>query len=387
MLDGTAINEAIMAKRRRGGGGEGDTDAVDAQLRVRDAAEDMAFLRALDLRDSLLDFQQNRAERTIVIDDQSDFFDGSAHWLTAEQKREAAVKEKEFMDRVSRRRQDLPVQVSIDVAGRCIYGVDETPLFPEGTDGPDGAAAVPLAGGAGVGREAGTAGGGAGKGPARCGEGSGYGGAGGGAEGGAGKAGRRGRGPTVDLMGPTGKDDLSLGARHGVLKEQQHGIGQAALEGRAQEIYELLRASVMAADGGGRGGDADERRGGAGRERVQYDSNRVGCVCVSAIAADDEAEEDADGVVGCFTDELDGGAAGDRGFGGGCAGGAEVGGSEGAGVLEGLGSFVDDHVGDKGLCLSMHQPWASLAVHGVKQIEGVFAFFFFKIEGVFASQL
>ena len=38
--------QAIMAKRRRGGGGQGETDHVDAQLRDRDAAEDLAFLRS-----------------------------------------------------------------------------------------------------------------------------------------------------------------------------------------------------------------------------------------------------------------------------------------------------------------------------------------------------
>ena len=51
MLDGTPIDQAIMAKRRRGGGGVGDVDEVDAQLLDRNADEDLAFLRALDLRD------------------------------------------------------------------------------------------------------------------------------------------------------------------------------------------------------------------------------------------------------------------------------------------------------------------------------------------------
>ena len=34
-----------MAKRRRGGGEEGEMDVVDVQLRDRDAAEDLAFLK------------------------------------------------------------------------------------------------------------------------------------------------------------------------------------------------------------------------------------------------------------------------------------------------------------------------------------------------------
>jgi hypothetical protein len=52
------------------------------------------FLEAMDLRDSLLDFEKNRAARTTVIDDQSDYFDSSAHWLTEQQQKEAAAKEK-----------------------------------------------------------------------------------------------------------------------------------------------------------------------------------------------------------------------------------------------------------------------------------------------------
>ena len=79
---------------------------------------------------SLLEFEQNRAARTTVIDDQSDYFDSSAHWLTDEQRQEAAAKEKAFMERVDRRRRDIPVEFSIDIAGRCIYGVADTPLFP-----------------------------------------------------------------------------------------------------------------------------------------------------------------------------------------------------------------------------------------------------------------
>ena len=120
-----------MAKRRRGGGQAGETDAVDVQLLDRDAAEDKSFLRAMDLRDSLLDFEANRAARTTVIDDQSDYFDSSAHWLTDEQKKEAAAKEKEFLDRLNRRRRDVQVSVSIDIAGRRIYGTqDDSPLYP-----------------------------------------------------------------------------------------------------------------------------------------------------------------------------------------------------------------------------------------------------------------
>jgi len=66
MLDGTPVDEAIMAKRRRGGGREGERDEVDLQLQERNAEEDLAFLRAMDLRDSLLDFEKNRAARTTV---------------------------------------------------------------------------------------------------------------------------------------------------------------------------------------------------------------------------------------------------------------------------------------------------------------------------------
>ena len=39
-----------------------------------------------------------------MIDDQSDYFDSSAHWLTDEQKKIAAAQEKAFLERVDRRR-------------------------------------------------------------------------------------------------------------------------------------------------------------------------------------------------------------------------------------------------------------------------------------------
>ena len=47
MLDGTPVNEAVMAKRRRGGGSIFETDKLDAQLQERNAAEDLAFLKVL----------------------------------------------------------------------------------------------------------------------------------------------------------------------------------------------------------------------------------------------------------------------------------------------------------------------------------------------------
>ena len=95
---------------------------------------------------SLLEFEQNRAARTTVIDDQSDYFDSSAHWLTDEQRQEAAAKEKAFMERVDRRRRDIPVEFSIDIAGRCIYGVADTPLFPEGSNSGSDAPVTPNVG-------------------------------------------------------------------------------------------------------------------------------------------------------------------------------------------------------------------------------------------------
>ena len=263
MLDGTPVDQAIMAKRRRGGGEAGETDEVDVQLLDRDAAEDKSFLRAMDLRDSLLDFEANRAARTTVIDDQSDYFDSSAHWLTDEQKKEAAAKEKEFLDRLNRRRRDVQVSVSIDIAGRRIYGTqDDSPLYPEGAAAAAAVAGVEAAAGgaAGAAGHAGDAAFAAGV------------GIGGGMDGeGAGIAGRKSRGPTLDLMGPTAERDMNLGARHGVLKEQN--IGKAALEGRAHEVYELLMASVLSGDGGGGGGGG--KGGGGGGEALAGACNMI----------------------------------------------------------------------------------------------------------------
>ncbi len=41
------------------------------QLMQRDVHEDQAFLKAMDQRDKLIDFEQNRSARTTVIDDQA----------------------------------------------------------------------------------------------------------------------------------------------------------------------------------------------------------------------------------------------------------------------------------------------------------------------------
>ena len=229
---------------------------------------------------------------------------------------------------INARAAGVPVTFSIDVAGRRIYGAeDDTPLFPEG----DAAAAAAAAG-------VGAAGSGGGDGSGAAGDAL----AGGGTSVYGGSAAERApqrktRGPTVDLMGPTGQKDMSLGARHGVLKEQN--IGKAALEGRANEIYDLLMASVLSAPPAGGG------KGGAGRGRVQHDTDRS-----AVVLAVDAPDEDADGAGGCFADADDGAASE--------AGRAVAG--PGGGCNEGVGAFVDEHAGDAGMCLSMHQPWASL---------------------------
>jgi len=131
---------------------------------------------------------------------------------------------------------------------------------------------------------------------------------------------------------------MNLGARHGVLKEQN--IGKAALEGRANEIYDLLMANILSGTGGGSAGGS----GGAGRSRVQHDTDRSAMVC-----AVDAPDEDADGVAGCFADS-----------GADCVASSSASGTTGGGANEGVGGFVEDHAGDAGMCLSMHQPWASL---------------------------
>ena len=41
--------------------------------------QDLAFLRAMDQRNKLIDFERDRSARTTVIDDQSDFFD---RWIS-----------------------------------------------------------------------------------------------------------------------------------------------------------------------------------------------------------------------------------------------------------------------------------------------------------------
>jgi len=111
-------------------------------------------------------------------------------------------------------------------------------------------------------------------------------------------------------------------------------------------------ANILSSDDAGRGKSAG---GGGGRSRVQHDTDRSS----SVRAIDAPADDDGDAAGGCFAGDDDGGA-----------GAPEFSSAGAADVNEGVGAFVEDHSGDLGACLSMHQPWASLAVYGVKQIEG-----------------
>ena len=124
MLDGTRLDQATLADRRRGRM-SGASDAHDALLQpsgeARNAAEDAAFLKALDLRDRLIHFEAHRAERTTVIDDEADYFDSNAQWLTEEQRAAARAAETAFHQRLNRRRTDDKIVVAIDFAGRKIY--------------------------------------------------------------------------------------------------------------------------------------------------------------------------------------------------------------------------------------------------------------------------
>ena len=113
-----------------------------------------------------------------------------------------------------------------------------------------------------------------------------------------------------------------------------------------------MMASVLSGDGGGGGGGGKEGgSAGGGRGRVQHDTDRT-----EFVRSIDAPDEDADGPQGCFAGDASCDAASEA---------ASVSGEGG-----GVGHFVDDHTGDAGMCMSMHQPWASLAVYGVKQIEG-----------------
>lgn len=243
--------------------------------------------------------------------------------MTAEQRAKAKASEEEFQKRVSERgSRSGPVTLNIDFAGRRIYGGGKE----EGAQGGEVAGKAAEAGNSEGGAAGGTDSGAKGL----------FGVLGGG---------RAARGPTKDLMaGPTLEQDMSLGAQY---SRGGGGISCASdnLTGRAKEVYDLLMRAHSGRGGGG-GGESGGSRvkhvedgwvgegGGGGMDGREVTEEDVGCCGEYFNDDDDDDNSRYDAIMG------------------------------------GLGSLVVDHEGDQGICMSMHQPWASLVVHGIKQVEG-----------------
>lgn len=81
-----------------------------------------AFITAQDHKEKLLEFDRNRAKRTLVFDDQADYYSmDSTKWLTAEQRSKLESYKEEMLKRKIREASEgRSYEISIDLAGRQV---------------------------------------------------------------------------------------------------------------------------------------------------------------------------------------------------------------------------------------------------------------------------
>eukprot|EP00293_Proteomonas_sulcata_P007664 CAMPEP_0184291004 /NCGR_PEP_ID=MMETSP1049-20130417/3119_1 /TAXON_ID=77928 /ORGANISM="Proteomonas sulcata, Strain CCMP704" /LENGTH=359 /DNA_ID=CAMNT_0026598305 /DNA_START=60 /DNA_END=1139 /DNA_ORIENTATION=- len=228
--------------------------------------------------------------------------------MTDDQRKKAEEAETAFMSKLNRSRADEKVMFNIDIAGRRIYE------GPRAEEVPDQGAEAGTLHTPGAGPEA---------------------------QGGQHLGPRKAKGPSVDLMGPTASQDMSLGAQYS-RPQGEVSLLNESLTGRAREIYEMLRQQFSA-------NKKDKDRGGTSRVQHYEEDDGPHSLGGQRLDGHEVTEHDLDT---CGVDMPEGGS------------------KDHSQQGLGLGGFVDDHSGDRGVCMSMHQPWASLVVHGIKQVEG-----------------
>ena len=86
-----------------------------------DASQPGAIARAIDAKDRLVDFDRTAASRTVVIDDQSDWFeiDGNS-WLDEQERAEMKKQAQEMMEAQEQRRLSQKKLVTVDLLGRQV---------------------------------------------------------------------------------------------------------------------------------------------------------------------------------------------------------------------------------------------------------------------------
>lgn len=246
---------------------EGTISNRSANRQAPASSQDIAAkMKAEGLRDQLLAYQENKAERTLVIDDQEDFWDEDATdmWLSKEERDYAKRRSKAEIEDLHRSRTDRKIKVDLGLggSGNVREHVDTNPN-PLEADRPKN-----------------------------------YGGA----------------------VGVT--HDAEKAAPLG----DSTGYFNNTLDGHALEVYQNLKAMML---------DAHKRKKTKLSEATEQEVAPSGRL------------QDGD----IYTAEEHTGVNEDK-------------------QIESDEEEVWGDNQDKGVCLSMHQPWASLLVHGIKRAEG-----------------
>uniref|UniRef100_A0A7S4NV91 ASCH domain-containing protein n=1 Tax=Guillardia theta TaxID=55529 RepID=A0A7S4NV91_GUITH len=154
------------------------------------------------------------------------------------------------------------------------------------------------------------------------------------------------KGPKIDLMGPTLQQDMYLGAQYS-RPQGPVSLKNDNLYGRSREIYELLTEIFKPSS--------------KDKMKVEESSSRSGNILQherddpAALMSMDVPESIREMENYCDDPNQSDDTRSEY---------------EEASNYTGLGDIVTDHSDDQGVCLSMHQPWASLVVHGIKKVEG-----------------
>ena len=328
-----------------------------------------AEARAQQFKDRLLDFDRSSAKRTTVIDDQVDYYASAASdaWLSQEEKRQAAATMQARADEKERRRKQLTL--TLDFEEQKVVRTGQGDTAPTDARDADGPCMAPTDAPPGKPR-----------------------GKGDGGKGDGGK-GMRERLAASEMALRTcsadyvdGDEDVATGGDGGVRTGSMDLINPTL---EARPLFVSAKTTARAKQAGGAGGGGGELAGDLHEQamseglqysvrRVQHDDDNQWLHTILGQAAELGGGEDRDGVslrrmaeVSQEQRRLAENAAGKLAA---PAEGALA--SSVAKMTTGPRHDNDDDDDDdmsadgRQFCLSMHQPWASLLVAGIKRVEG-----------------
>eukprot|EP01083_Nonionella_stella_P076310 207886_1 len=250
---------AMVSKR-------GTIPAKDGNLDAQNSPNNLKSLeKARAHRDKLIGFARDQAQRTLVIDDQEDFYEEAYTniWLGEEARSEALIKAQEEETKMNESRTSKPIRMEVDIESQTVRSA-----------------------------------------------------------------------PNESIQStPSKKSEKSSKPVSTRLPDPSKQFGNACLEGKAAEVYESLMASLP-----------NRKKGRA-----------------PTVPDPSERRLQDDDLFGSFEDFVEDGEPPSTSS-------ATPSTSQPAMVPEVESIYTDST--DRGVCLSMHQPWASLLVNGIKQVEG-----------------